>query len=144
MFSVPVYDERGDAVGFSINQAIGIGSGDHPLAILVGFLDSSFPEKRIDFFRASGEEAESDLGAVAVETLGKKPPLLGFQKDDGAWKRVFDCFKIVPKNPGMAFLKPGESFGRNGQPPHEPLFSALILSKDVFELIKSHFFYILS
>jgi len=78
MIPVPVHDEGGDAVGFSINQAIGIGAGDRPLAILVGFLDPSCPKQRIDFFRVSGEEAESDLGAVAVEALGKKPPLLGF------------------------------------------------------------------
>ncbi len=70
MVGVPVNNQRGNSVGFAVDQPVRVGLFYYGLTIVKSPGDPIFPEICVNGFLTSGNEAESDLRMFAVKTLG--------------------------------------------------------------------------
>jgi hypothetical protein len=110
MVSVSVHDQRGDSVRLPVNQPIGGRIPHEGLPELGCSLKPPFPEFTIDGPAFPGNQAENDLGSVAVKSLGEEFPVLFLQCHDGPGRCVMDLLQVIAEDPGMTLLEPGKAF----------------------------------
>ncbi len=111
MISIPIDDQRGNSIRFSIDQSIGTGPFHYRLAILVGPLETLLPEAPIDGRWAPGNQTEGDLRTIAIKSVSQEASVPFLQINDRPGGSILNFLQVIPVNPGMPFTEPGKALG---------------------------------
>jgi hypothetical protein len=113
---VAVDDQGREAVGFGVDQAVGIGVTDYPVAVGLGGGDAGFEECGIGFDGLCGEKAQGDLGGGAVVCSSLDAAVLCGDAD-GVARLGFACREdVATEDPGVAagYARDGFAIDGNG------------------------------